>query len=157
MDVYINVDDIRMIAGYANEAAEKMNEANGIINTVVSQHNWKCTERMKVDESLETIKSNSNSINEAFSGFSLGLIAVANEFTDYLNYGYRTDTVYADEISTLLSRYSSGKSLNLVNSGSNFNNLFSSLESSSMDTSNIASLHGSTHGINIVDFSLFKQ
>ena len=156
MDVYINVDDIRLIAGYANEAAEKMSEANGIINTVISQHNWKCAERTKVDESLEAIKSNSVAINEAFSGFSSGLIAVANEFTDYLNYDYRTDTIYADEISALLSRYSSGQSQSVVCSGSNFNNLFSSLESSSMDTANIASLHGSTHGINIVDFSLFK-
>jgi len=157
MDEYINVDDIRIIAGLSNEAAEKMNEANSIVGTVVSQHNWKCSERTKVDEALERIKSNSVVINEALSDYSTGLIAVANSYTDYLNNEYRSETTYADDLATLLSKFSSKSSTSAICTGNNISNLVSSLEASSMNTSNIASLHGSTHGINIVDFSMFKD
>lgn len=157
MDVFINVDDIRIIAGLSNEAAEKMNDANSVINSVVSQHNWKCPERKKVDESLERIKNNSVALNDAFIGFSSGLISVANSFTDYINYDYRTDAAYTDDLASLLSKYRTGSSLTVTNYGSNIGNVISSLESASLDTTNIASLHGSSHGINIVDFSLFKD
>lgn len=155
MRINLNVDELRSIAPLSANAAEKMNESNEIISSIVSTHDWKCPERVTIDESLEKLKNNSVLLNEAFIGFSHDIIDIANGFTDYINADKRFNIEYDDEIASLLSLMYSSNKKTTVSSGSNVAGIVSSIETNSMHSSNIMSLHGSTHDINIVDFSLF--
>ena len=157
MQIILDIDELRTIASLSVSASEKMEEANSIISTVVSKHDWKCPERAPIDEALEKIKNNTVVLNNSFSGFSTEILDIANGFTDYVNDQIRVDTEYSDSIACLLSEYCSEHIVTEKSSGVNFGNAVSALESNSMDASNMASLQGAGHGINIVDFSLFTE
>lgn len=157
MQILLDIDELRKIATLSVSASEKMEEANSIISTVVSKHDWKCPERAPIDEALEKIKSNTVVLNNSFSGFSTEILDIANGFTDYVNDQIRVDTEYSDGIACLLSKYCSDETVTEVSSGVNFGSAVSTLEFQSMDASNMASLKGAAHGINIVDFSLFTE
>lgn len=156
MQIIINVDELRSIAPLAVRAAEKMNEANTVISSVISTHNWKCPERAVVDESLETIKDNSKLLNDTFIDFSNRITEIANEYTDYINEQKRFDIEYHDDIASLMSKIGALNCKTTVSSGSHVAGMVSDLEMTSMHSSNISSLHGASHGINIVDFTLFS-
>lgn len=156
MHIRLNVDELRSIAPLSAQAADKMEASNNIITSVVSTHNWECPERASIDESLERIKKNSVLLNEAFASFSNKIIELANGYTDYINNDKRFNIEYDDSIASLLSLMcSSGKNIT-VSSGCSVAGVVSSMEKNSIHSSNIMSLHGVTHDINIVDFSLFS-
>jgi len=155
--IVIDIDELRTIANLAVSASEKMNESNAIIGTVISKHDWKCPERVPLDETLEKIKGNTVILDESFTSFSTEIVNIANGFTDYVNDQIREDTEYVDDVAGLLSRYSSEGIVTEVSSGNNIGAALTDLQSTSMDASNIASLSGADHGINIVDFSLFME
>ena len=157
MKININVDELRSIAPLAISAAEKMNETNTIISGIISKHDWKCPERVSVDESLERIKDNSKILNDAFIDFSNNIVEIANDCTDYINDQKRFEAEYSDDISSLLSEMSSWGTNSTVSTGSHISGLVSDMEAVTMHTSNIASLHGVSHNISIVDFSLFTE
>lgn len=158
MQIVLDLDELRYIATLSVNAAEKMEEANSIIGTVISKHDWKCPERAPIDESLEKIKENTVVLNNSFSMFSTQIVEIANDFTDYLNDQIKTDTEYSEGIACLLAQYNSDGPVNTtVSSGNAFGQVVSSLKDSTMDASNMASLQGADHGINIVDFSLFTN
>ena len=158
MQIVLDLDELRYIATLSVSAAEKMDEANGIIGTVVSKHDWKCPERTPIDESLERIKENTVVLNNSFSMFSAQIVEIANDFTDYLNDQIKSDTEYSERVACMLARYNSdGPVESTVSSGKSIGNVVSSLENSTMDASNLASLQGANHGINIVDFTLFTN
>ena len=157
MKIVLNVDELRSIAPLAMRAAEKMNETNSILSGVVSNHDWKCPERTAVDESLERIKDNSRVLNDAFVDYSNNIIEIANDYTDYINEQKRFDAKYSDDLSNLLTEISSWGIKSTVSTGSNISGVVSDMEAVSMHTSNISSLHGASHGISLVDFSLFIE
>lgn len=156
MLIQVSVEDLRSIAVLSSEAAEKMDSSNTVINTVVSKHDWKCPERVSIDESLESLKANSVVLNNTFHTLSEKLIEMANDFTSYINQQIREDTVYSDDIANVIANLL-GEGVTTVFSGENIGGVISSLESTSMDASSIASLHGADHGINIMDFSLYTE
>lgn len=156
MLIKLDVDELRSIAPLAVSAAEKMEESNAVITSIVSSHDWKCPERASIDESLERIKSNSVVLNNAFVDFSNNIISIANGFTDYINEQKRFDVTYSEDVANLLLILgSSGTST--VSAGNNVGGIVSAMEMNSMHTSNIASLHSASREINIVDFSLFTE
>ena len=157
MLIKLDVEELRSIAPLSVSAAEKMEESNAVISSIISSHDWKCPERAAIDESLEKIKRNSGVLNDAFIDFSNSIINIANGFTDYINEQKRFDITYSDDVANLLILLGSSNGVSNVSLGSNVGGIVSAMETSSMHTSNIASLHGASHEINIVDFSLFAE
>lgn len=154
--ILIDVDELRTISTLSVESAQKMDEANTVINTVVSEHDWKCPERVKIDETLETIKSNVVELSEAFNVFATDINEAANAFTEFINSQIQMNTAYMEEVAGLLSSFGCNGVTTGQSCGANIGNIVSSMESSSLDTANISSLHGATDGISIMDFSLYK-
>ena len=103
------------------------------------------------------MKKNSVALSEAFNSFSDSLITLANGFTDFTILRDREEVTYMDDVMSRMVSFTSGTLTNNVSSGENISSVVSDLELSSNDLSNITSLHGVTHGINIVDFSLFDS
>lgn len=157
MKVRINVDELRTIAPLAIDAAEKMNITNDIITGIVSTHDWKCPERVTIDENLTKIKDNSNVLNNAFVEFSNNILEIANDYTDFINEQKRFDIGYSEDIGSLLSTMSSFGATSTVAAGQHMAGIVSNMAASSMYSPNIMSLNGASHGINIVDFSLFLK
>ena len=155
MRIIVSVDDLRTISVLSVNAAEKMNEANEVINSVVSEHDWKCPERVAVDQTLENIKENSVILNNAFMDFSKQIAVIANDYTDFINSEGQFEATYLDDVGALLSLLSSKTNTSDIMSGNNTCTIVSDLASESLNTANIASLNGATRGISIVDFSLF--
>ena len=155
MRVLINVDELRSISSLAVNASEKMRECNGVIETIVSKHDWKCPERVAIDESLENIKSNALVLSEAFVDFSLEMTQAANDYTDFINEQKLFDSRYMDDVAKILAESSFMGTPTTISSGNNIGGVVNELESTSLDTFNVASLHGANHGISIMDFSLF--
>ena len=91
MLIQINTDELRRIALLSNDAAIKMNDSNTVISTVISKHDWKCPERVSIDEALETLKANSAVLNTVFEDFSTKIIELANSFTESINNQIRDD------------------------------------------------------------------
>lgn len=156
MQILVNIDDLRQLATLSAEAAESMTDANNVISTVVSKHDWKCPERVNVDEMLETLKKNSVALNQVFTEFSNDLIKTANSYTDFANDCERDKLTYMEDVMSRLSGFSFGNMPKTVNSGCNIAETVSTLEASSTDLTNISSLHGSAQAISIIDFSLFN-
>ena len=156
MLINVRIDDLRTIAVLSSDAAGKMEAFNGVISTVISRHDWKCPERVRIDESLESLKGNAVVLNNTFQSFSTKLFEMANDFTSYINLQTRDDIVFSDEMANIIFSML-GEGVTTVSAGKNIIGAISSLESSSMDVSNIASLHGANHGINIMDFSLYMD
>ena len=157
MLVQINIDELRKIALLSKDAAERMEQSNSVINSVISRHDWKCPERASIDETLELIKGNSVVLNNTFEAFSEKIIQLANGLTDDINEQIRDDAEYDDGIANLISKLTCGGVTSTVSGGSNIGEVTTALKSSSMDESNISSLCGSSHGINIMDFSVISS
>lgn len=157
MIVNVNVDELRSLALLAVDSANKMKETDSVISKIVSKHDWKCPERVKIDETLEGIKSNSIVLNNTFESFSSKLVEMANMFTDFINDEIRDDAAYDDDIACAITNLMGGRAVTTINCGNNIGTLSSELEATSMNASNISSLYSSTHGINIMDFSLFNE
>ncbi len=156
MQILVNIDDLRQLATLSAEVAENMNEANNVISTVVSKHDWKCPERITVDEMLESLKKNSVVLNQVFTDFSNDLIKTANSYTDFANECERDKMTYMEDVMNRLSSFKFGNITQNVVSGSNIAATVSSLESASTDLNNIFSLHGAAQPISIIDFSLYN-
>ena len=101
----IDIEELRSISTQCVNASVRMNDANEIMEKVVSEHDWKCPERVQIDESLERIKSNFGVINEAFVDFADKLTDIANGYTDYLNEREKNNTIYSELLTKCLSRY----------------------------------------------------
>lgn len=157
MRFLFNINELRTIATLAKDASEKMNEANDAISKVVSQHNWKCPERVGIDESLEQIKLNTLTLNEIYQTFAVLVTEEANEFTDFLNEKARMETAYLEDVASTLSSLGGSAVPAVVASGSGANNVVKELVKNSMHTSNVLSLHGANHGINLIDFSGIQE
>lgn len=157
MLVQINIDELRRIALLSKEAAEKMEQSNSVISTVISTHDWKCPERAKIDETLEVIKGNSVVLNNTFEAFSEKVIQLANDLTDDINDQIRDNAEFDEGIANLISKLTCRGVTSTVSGGSNFGAVTTALKTSSMDESNIASLCGASHGINIMDFSVISS
>jgi len=157
MKVKINVDELRTIAPLAIDAAEKMNITNNIITGIVSTHDWKCPERVAIDEELTKIKDNSNVLNNAFVDFSNSILEIANDYTDFINEQKRFDIGYSEDVGSLLAKMGSYGATSTVSSGEHMAGIVSNMAASSMYSPNIMSLSGASNGINIVDFSLFLK
>ena len=150
--IFIDVDELRNISTIAVESAQKMDEANANISTVVSQHDWKCPERVGIDEALETVKSNVQELSVSFTEFASKVTEIANHWTDFINNKTQMDNTYMQDIAAFLSATQGGAIVGHSHGG-NIASVVTSLESQSLDTANIASLHGSSFGASIVDFS----
>lgn len=157
MLIQIDVDELRSIALLSADAAAKMEESNNIINTVISKHDWKCPERTRIDETLENLKDNSSKLNSVFEDFSSNVIRMANNFTTYINNQIRDDVEYQDDIAGIISGFSGNVAVSSVSGGNNISSVTTSMESVSMNEANLSSLHGASHGISIMDFSLFSE
>ena len=108
MIIRINVDELRRIAILSGDAATKMNDSNTVISTVISKHDWKCPERVTIDETLETIKANSVVLNDAFEEFSNKVVELANNYTEYINDRIRDDAELEQDIAEIISGLSFG-------------------------------------------------
>lgn len=157
MKIVIDIDELRSISILSGNAANKMDEANIKVQSVISKHDWKCPERVAIDESLGRIKENVSVLNDAFVDFASQITEIANDYTELNNSESRFDTEYMDSLATLLTELSSDGAASIETQGGNFHDIVSDLESVSLDTANIASLHGCEHGINIMDFTLFYE
>ena len=157
MEIQVNVNELRTIALLSSEAAERMDTSNKIISTVESKHDWKCPERDRIDNSLETIKRNAVILNNAFSDFSKYVFEMANMVTEMINNKVRDEAGYEDDVVSIICGLMGKRAASIVSGGSNVNSVVSSIEASSLNESNIASLHGSSHGINVIDFSLLRD
>ena len=154
--IIIDVDELRNISTLSVESALKMDDANMKISTVVSQHDWKCPERVGIDDALETIKKNVADLSDTFNDFAAQITDIANEYTEFINSRSRMITSYAEDLASVISElgmdgvmtgHSIGGSIPVV----------ADLANSSLDTANVAALHGSSEAINIMDFSLFSE
>ena len=181
MDTIFNIDieELRSISTQCVNASVRMNDANEIMEKVVSEHDWKCPERVQIDESLERIKSNFGVINEAFIDFSDKLTDIANGYTDYLNEREKNNTIYTELITNSLSRFGhyigTDSQVNINNSSTidlesildrvsehiviqptvvpiceSIVNISSVIEQSSLDSAVIGSLQSISQPINIV-------
>ena len=152
--IIIDVDELRTISTLSVESASKMDEANSVIGTVVSQHDWKCPERVAIDESLETIKANVLELSDSFNSFASEITDIANTYTEFINNQVRMNTEYMESVANLVAEFGSANGVVYGHStGVRVSELVSSMEANSLDTANIASLHGSSCGASIVDFS----
>ena len=149
MIAILDIDELRSFATLSSSAAEKLNEANSVMNTVVSQHDWKCPERVPIDETLEGLKENVNKLSDGFQIFSARIVELANGYTEFINEQMRFNSTYMDGIANHLAM---GSTKTTLSAGNNIKNVMSEAESSSCDISNIVSLHGYSHGISILDF-----
>ena len=156
INIYIDVDEIRTISTIAVESAQKMDEANANISKVVSQHDWKCPERVGIDEALETVKSNVHELSESFTGFASKMTEIANLWTEFINNKTQMDNSYMQDIAAFLSGQQFG-AVSAHSLGGNVSNVVKSLESNSLDTANISSLHGHSTGASIIDFSAISD
>ena len=157
MQIHIRIDDLKLIATLSTEAAEIMNDANKVIDSIVSKHDWKCPERDSVDEMLDRLKANAKVINQVFSVFSSDLVMKANNYIDIINDRERDKAKYMDDIMSRVSTFGSANMTKKVAFGQKTESAVEALESSSVNISNISSLHGATHGISIIDFNLFSN
>ena len=157
MLIQINTDELRRIALLSNDAAIKMNDSNTVISTVISKHDWKCPERVSIDEALETLKANSAVLNTVFEDFSTKIIELANSFTESINNQIRDDIECGEEIAEIINMLSFGGTTARVSGGMNTSGLTNALKTSAMNESNIVSLQGASSRINIMDFSLFRN
>lgn len=173
--ILIDVDELRTISTLSVESAIKMDEANTVIGTVVSQHDWKCPERVAIDEALETIKSNVLELNETFSDFASKITEIANAYTEFINMQIQMDNSYLQDIASHISSIwippevtgdispvpiPIGKELpadGMIAIAADVNSVVNSLEKHSLDTANIASLHGAANGVSIMDFSVIRN
>lgn len=155
--ILIDVDELRSISTITVEAAQIMDEANAVVNTVVSEHDWKCPERVSIDESLETIKSNISDLSEIFVDFASKITDIANAYTEFINSRTRLITAYEQDMVSLLSEFNADGALSGTSRGGRIDSVVNSLESSSLDASNVASLHGSEASIGIMDFSALNE
>ena len=153
--ILIDVDELRTISTLSVEAAQKMDEANTVIGGVVSEHDWKCPERVEIDESLEDIKKNVMELSDAFNGFATDITEAANAFTEIINSQIQMNTSYMEDVASLLSGFGSNFPVVGHSHGGNMANYTELMASSSLDTANISSLHGACDGISIMDFSQF--
>ncbi len=154
MEILLDVDELRTISAVSVDAAIKMDEANAVITTVVSQHNWKCPERVKIDESLETIKGNFTELSNTFNDFASQITNIANACTDFINTKTRMETSYIEEISSLFSSFEMD---NVISGSSRAVPICTDIANISLDTANIFSLHGAANPINLMDFSSFAE
>ena len=157
MYIQIDVNELRRIAILSRDAATKMSNSNTVISTVISKHDWKCPERVSVDESLEVIKANSAVLNSTFEDFSTKVTELANNYTEYINNQIRDEAEIDQDIAGLISELSFGGVKTTASGGNNTAGLTSALKTSSLNESNIASLHGANNRINIMDFSLLRN
>lgn len=148
--ILIDVDELRAISTIAVESAQKMDEANANISKVVSQHDWKCPERVGIDEALETVKSNVQELSVSFTDFASKMTEIANHWTEYINNKTQMENNYLQDIAAFIGQ--PGKLISHT-SGGNIAAICSKMEENSLDTANIASLHGHSTGASIVDFS----
>ena len=139
MVTQINVDELRRIAVLSTDAAAKMEDSNNVISTVVSKHDWKCPERVAIDDSLELVKGNSAVLNNTFEDFSAKIVQLANDFTDYINNQIRDDAECDDDIASIISDLTCGGYTSTVSGGNNICSVTSALKSCSIDETNIAS------------------
>ncbi|MBP5418074.1 MAG: hypothetical protein J6Y58_11195 [Clostridiales bacterium] len=153
MIVQINVDELRRIALLSTDAAVKMSESNTVISSVISKHDWKCPERVTIDDTLEAVKSNSVVLNTAFEDFSSKVYELANNCTEYINNQIRDDAECAAELSSIISNLSFKGVTSTVSGGTNTNGVTAALKSSSMNEANIASLQGASQKISVMEFS----
>lgn len=153
MQIQINVDDLRKMALLSNEAAEKMVQSNNVVSTVVSNHDWKCPERASIDESLELIKKNSLVLDNFCKEFSANVTKWANNYSDSINSQIREDAECEDDIASIISQLTFGGVTSTVSGGKYIRGVTAALKTNSMNESNIVSLCGVSHGINIMDFS----
>lgn len=155
--IIIDVDELRTISTLSVTSAQKMDEANNVIGTVVSQHDWKCPERVKIDESLETIKSNVLELSDSFNDFASKITEIANTYTEFINSQIQMNNSYMQDIAELIcSKDGVFENISSVaghSIGGNISSVASRLEANSLDTANIASLHGVNESISILDFS----
>ena len=154
MLVQINIDELRKIALLSADAAEKMEQSNSVISTVISKHDWKCPERVSIDETLELIKGNSSVLCNTFESFADKITQLANDLTDDINDQIRDDAEFDDSVATLISKLTCGGVTTTVSGGRNISKVTTALKDASMDESNITSLCGASHGINIMDISV---
>ena len=157
MQILIDVDELRTISTLSAESAQKMEEAGMVITTVVSRHDWKCPERVSIDDSLETIKNNVVELTDLFRDFSSQIIEIANAYTDFINNQIRMNATYMEDVASLMTELNSEGAIVGSSYGGQLSNVVSSLEDSSLDSSNIASLHSANEPINMLDFSLFTE
>ncbi|MBR4009831.1 MAG: hypothetical protein K6E26_05785 [Clostridiales bacterium] len=157
MIIRINVDELRRIAILSGDAATKMNDSNTVISTVISKHDWKCPERVTIDETLETIKANSVVLNDAFEEFSNKVVELANNYTEYINDRIRDDAELEQDIAEIISGLSFGGVTSRVSGGVYTTGLTTAMTKSSMNEANIVSLQGASSKINIADFSMIRD
>lgn len=155
--IIIDVDELRTISTLSVDSAQKMDEANTVIGTVVSQHDWKCPERVAIDESLETIKANVHELSDTFNDFAAKITEIANTYTEFINDQVRMNTSYLESVANLASEFGFNNAVTTVSYGGNTSNVINSLEASSLDTANVSSLQGAGHGISVVDFSQYGK
>lgn len=155
--IVINVDELRSISMISVEAAQIMDEANNIINSVVTEHDWKCPERVNVDNSLETIKTNISVLSETFTDFASQITEIANTYTEYVNNQTRMNTAYEQDIVSLITEFNSDGMIKSSSHSGQVSSAITELESTSLDAANVASLHGSADAINIVEFSALTE
>ena len=151
--ILIDVDELRSISTITVEVAQIMDEANSVVGAVVSEHDWKCPERVAIDEALESIKSNISDLSEIFTDFASKITDIANAYTDFINARTRLITAYEQDMVSLLSNFSSDGVISRSSHGAQMSSVVNGLESNSLDASNVASLHSSTDAISIMDCS----
>lgn len=162
--ILIDVDELRRVSTLSVESAQTLDEANAIIGTVVSQHDWKCPERVVIDEALETIKTNVLELSDSFNDFASKITEIANTYTDFINSQVQMNTAYMHDLAGLLGVAGipghsiggnpfSGYIIRGQSQGGQVSQVLNSLEENSLDTANISSLHGASVGAQIVDFS----
>ena len=150
----IDVDELRTISTLAVKSARKLEEANAVISKVVSQHDWKCPERVEIDESLETIKTNALELRNSFDDLSANITTIANSCTDFINSSTQMNNSYMQDLAGCL--FSQGAVTVGQSKGGNLAKVVSALEKNSLDTANIASLHGAAVATSIVDLPLIS-
>ena len=156
MQIFIDVDGLRTISTISVDAATKMDEANSIVTTVVSQHNWKCPERVRIDEALETIKNNFIELSNTFTDFSVQITNIANSCTDFINEQTRMNLAYMDDVASIISELNVGNVISGSSHGGSIVPICGDLSNVTLDSANFNSLHSASDPINIMDFSSFQ-
>lgn len=155
--IVINVDELRLISTIAVDSAQKMDEAKTVIGAVVAQHDWKCAERVDIDRSLEIIKANVLELSEIIGYFASQITEIANTYTELINEKARMNISYEQDLVSMLTEFSSDGVIAGSSNEGQVGSVIRDLESTSLNTSNVASLHSSSDAIGIVDFSTISE
>ena len=155
--IVINVDELRSISVISVEAAQVMDEAYKLISAVVSEHDWKCPECVEIDNSLETIKGNIIVLSDIFTDFASQITEIANAYTEYVNNQTRMNAAYEQDIVSLITEFNSDGLISSSSHSAQVSRAINELESTSLEASNVAALHGSANAINIVNFSSLTE